>query len=250
MPKTGLAITLPRRRFIQQALALAAITVIGSRWPFLARAAEARKLKIGIIGSGRVGSTLGGAWVKAGHEVMFSSLDLEQDKALAKSIGNGARAGTPREAAGFGEVLLVSVPYSAMPQLGKDLGDLIKGKVIVDTSNPVPGRDGDVATKALEKGAGLASSEFLAGARIVRAFNAIGYNRLQELSKGPGGSVGMPIAGDDAAAISVASQLVREAGLEPVLVGPLAMGRFLRPGTPLAGEQTPDQIRKVLPTLK
>ena len=53
------------------------------------------KMKIGIVGSGRIGSTLGGLWVKAGHEVMFSSLDLEHDKALAASLGPKARAGTP-----------------------------------------------------------------------------------------------------------------------------------------------------------
>ena len=65
-------------------------------------------LKIGVIGSGRIGRTVGELWAKAGQQVMFSSLDLEHDKAPAARVGAGARAGTPKEAAAFGEVLLIS----------------------------------------------------------------------------------------------------------------------------------------------
>jgi predicted dinucleotide-binding enzyme len=207
-------------------------------------------LKIGIVGSGRIGSTLGALWLKAGHEVMFSSLDLEQDKALAARLGGKARAGTTREAAAFGDVLLVAVPYSALPQLGRDLAEVIKGKVVLDASNPIPGRDGDIATWARGKGAGLASAELLPGARLVRAFNAIGYARLPELGQRQGERIAMPMAGDDASALALASRLVRDIGLEPVPVGPLAMGKYLIPGTPLAGEHTPEQILQIAATLK
>jgi 8-hydroxy-5-deazaflavin:NADPH oxidoreductase len=110
-------------------------------------------------------------------------------------------------------------------------------------------RDGDIATWAREKGAGLASAELLPGARIVRAFNAIGYARLPEAQRQPM-HTGMPMAGDDAKAIAVASTLVREIGFEPVVIGPLAMGRHLIPGTPLAGEHTPGEIRQIVATLK
>jgi predicted dinucleotide-binding enzyme len=208
------------------------------------------KMKIGIVGSGQVGGAIGGAWVKAGHEVMFSSLDIEQDKKLAASLGGGARAGTPREAAAFGTVLLISVPYRALPGVGKDLADLIKGKIIIDTCNPIVPKDGEIAVAAREKGAGLASMEYLPGARIVRAFNAIGYARMAAAA-GKSERVGMPIAGDDQAAITTASALVRDVGYEPVLVGSLvAMGKYLIPGTPLAGERSPDEVRKVAATLK
>ena len=239
-----------RRSFLR--VAAVTIALAAGAWTSTAMAADAPggKFKIGIIGSGKIGSTLGAAWIKAGHEVMFSSLDLEQDKKLAASLGPAARAGTTLDAAAFGEVLLVSVPYGAMPQLGADLGELVKGKVMLDTSNPVPGRDGEVAAKALEKGPGLATAGFFPGARVVRGFNAIGFERLLEITRKQEGTVGMPIAGDDANAVSVASGLVREAGLEPVMVGPLVMGRYLRPGTPLAGIQTPDQLKKIIPTLK
>lgn len=237
--------TQPRRQFLR----LAASTFVLAGLPFAARAADP-KHKIGIVGSGRVGSALGTAWASAGHEVMFSSLDIEHDRKLAASVGANARAGTPREAAGFGNVLLVSVPYGALPQIGKDLGDLLKGKIVIDTCNPFPNRDGEIAVWAREKGAGVASAELLPGARIVRAFNAVGAARMAAARQGSGPRSGMPIAGDDKQAIAVATQLVRDVGFEPVLVGGLAMGKYLMPGTPLAGERPPEEVRKIAATLK
>jgi 8-hydroxy-5-deazaflavin:NADPH oxidoreductase len=240
----------PGRRAMMQAAA-AALT-LGSLPAFVLAQTGGAKTRIGIIGSGNVGSAIGGAWVKAGHEVMFSSLDIEHDKKLAASLGGGARAGTPREAATFGAVLMISVPYRALPGVGKDLADLIKGKVVIDTSNPIIARDGDIAVAAREKGAGLASLEYLPGARIVRAFNAVGAARMAAAHTRPAAErVGMPIAGDDEKAIATASALIRDAGYEPVLIGTLAgMGRHLIPGTALAGERSPDEIRKVAATLK
>ena len=214
-----------------------------------AAAADGSKMKIGMIGSGNVGSALGRVWAKAGHEVMFSSRNLDNDKKLAAEIGANARAGTPRDAATFGEVLVFAVPYGALPELGKSLADSIKGKIVIDACNPFPERDGEVARRAREKGAGLFSAELLPGARIVRAFNAVGAARMGSVHQEPG-RIGMPIAGDDKRAIEVASSLIREIGFEPVLVGGLGMGKYLMPGTPLAGERTPDEVRKIAATLK
>lgn len=236
-----------RRRLLQ----LAAAAAIAQALPARVIAAEAAPaLRIGIIGSGRVGSALGTSWAKAGHTVMFSSLDIEHDRKLAAAVGANARAGSPREAAAFGEVLLVSVPYGALPQLGKDLGSLLKGKAVIDTCNPFPHRDGEIANWARAKGAGLASAELLPGARIVRAFNAVGAARMAEAAQRPGPRSGMPMAGDDPAAIALATRLVRDAGFEPVLVGTLAgMGNYLMPGTPLAGERSAEDIRKIAASL-
>jgi 8-hydroxy-5-deazaflavin:NADPH oxidoreductase len=238
-----------RRQFLSTArLALGFLALVPL--PMAAQAADAAqpKLKIGIVGSGNVGGMLGSVWAKAGHEVMLSSRNLEHDRALAAKIGTNARAGTPREAAAFGDVVTIAVPYGAMPAIGKDLGELVRDKVVIDTSNPFVGRDGDVAQWARDKGAGLASAELLPGARVVRAFNAIGYARMGTAHEQPG-RVGMPIAGDDAQAIAVASRLVRDIGFEPVLIGGLAKGRHLMPGTALAGERTPDEVRKIAATL-
>ncbi|HEX5477930.1 MAG TPA: NAD(P)-binding domain-containing protein [Burkholderiales bacterium] len=233
-----------RRRFLQ----LCAATLALEGLPWGARAASAPKMKIGIVGSGKVGGTLGGVWVKAGHPVMFSSRSLEHDQALAARLGARAHAGTPREAAAFGEVLMISVPYGALPEVGKELGALLKGKPVIDTCNPFVSRDGEIAAWAREQGAGLASAQLLPGARIVRAFNAIGYGQMGEAHETPG-RIGMPIAGDDAAAIALVSRLVRDIGYEPVLIGGLAMGKHLMPGTPLAGEHTPEEIRRIAATL-
>jgi hypothetical protein len=180
---------------------------------------------------------------------MFSSLDLEHDKALAAKLGGKARAGTSKEAVAFGDVILLAVPYGAMPAVAKDVGAAIKGKVVVDASNPIVGRDGEVGAKARETGAGVASAQYLQGARIVRAFNAVGYSRLPEIAAAKGERPGMPIAGDDKSAIEIASRLIREVGFEPVLVGGLAMGRHLIPGTPLGGVQSPEQLRKAAAAL-
>jgi predicted dinucleotide-binding enzyme len=223
-------------------LAMAGAAVTAGALPLPAFAAE--KLKIGIVGSGNVGSAIGASWVRAGHEVMFSSLHIEQDKALAARLGGSARAGTPRDAAAFGEVLMISVPYHALPSVGKELADLLKGKFVIDTNNPFLQRDGETGKWALEKGAGLASKALLPGARIVRAFNAISAGQMGQAYKEPG-RVGMPIASDDAQAVEVASRLIRDVGYEPVLIGGLEMGKYLMPGTALAGEHSAEEIRKI-----
>ncbi len=235
-----------RRDFLQTA---AAALALGSLPAGAQSVSAGPKLKIGIIGSGNVGSALGTTWAKSGHTVMFSSLDLEKDKALAAKVGSGARAGTSKEAAAFGDVLLIAVPYHALPSVGKDLGDLLKGKVVIDTCNPFEQRDGELGAKAREVGAGLMSAQLLPGARIVRGFNAIGAARMGAAWQEPG-KVGMPIAGDDAQAIAIASNLVRDIGYEPVLIGGLAMGRHLQPREPLAGERSADEIRKIAAGLK
>ena len=237
-----------RRDLLKGAGAAAAFGVV----PLTARvamAADSQKMKIGIIGSGHVGSALGGVWAEAGNDVMFSSRHLENDRKLAAEVGANARAGTPQEAAAFGQVLLLAVPYSAFPDLIRSLGNSIKGKVVINASNPFPQRDGEIANGARAKGVGLFDAQMLPGAHVVRAFNAVSAARMASAHEDPG-KLGMPIAGDDKQAIEVASRLVREAGFEPVVVGGLDMGKYLMPGTPLAGEHTPDEVRSIVATLK
>lgn len=236
--------TLRRRDVLRLAAAAAAAVPFGGTL-----AQGAAKPKLGLIGSGNVGSNLGRVWAMKGYEVMFSSRDLEADKRLAAQVGGKARAGTPQEAAAFGDVLVFAVPYGALPELGKTLGNALKGKVVIDACNPFPQRDGEIANEARERGAGAVSARLLPGARIVRAFNAVGAARMGAVNATPG-QVGMPMAGDDAQAITIATQLIRDIGFEPVLVGGLAMGKYLMPGTPLAGEHSPDEIRKIAATLK
>jgi 8-hydroxy-5-deazaflavin:NADPH oxidoreductase len=232
-------------RLMLAALGIGALTLMSGG--ATAQAADA-KPRIGLIGSGNVGSNLGRAWARAGYEVMFSSLDVEADRRLAAQVGSKARAGTPQEAAAFGDVVVIAVPYGALPALGKSLGTALNGKTVIDASNPFPARDGEIANEARTQGAGVVSARLLPGAHIVRAFNAVPAARMSVMHETPG-KVGMPIAGDNAKAIEVASGLIRAIGFEPVLIGGLAKGGHLMPGTPLAGEHSPEEIRKIAATL-
>jgi predicted dinucleotide-binding enzyme len=208
---------------------------------------SAAPVKIGIIGTGRIGGALARHWVKAGHEVFVSSRHPEELQALVAELGPHAHAGTPREAAAFGTVILVSIPYGAMPQIGEDLRAELAGKVILDTSNPNERRDGEMALDAKKKGAGIATAEFLHNKRIVRAFNCLPAATLANDGNRQPERIAIPIGGDDAKALDIAQQLVRDAGFDPVVVGSLARTREFDLGEPLAtGKLTAAEMRSKL----
>jgi predicted dinucleotide-binding enzyme len=193
----------------------------------LSFAAEA-PLKIGIVGTGNIGGALAAHWAKAGHELVISSRHPEELQELAKSLGPKVRVGTPSEAAKFGDVILLSVPYKATPDLGRDLANDWKGKILLDTGNPYPFRDGAMATDARKRGTGVTSKEFLPGVRLVRAFNE---SNLKNDGNRKGGLWAIPLASDDAEALKVAQRLVRDAGFDPVVVGGLARAREFDAGS-------------------
>jgi predicted dinucleotide-binding enzyme len=204
-------------------------------------------LKIGIIGTGHIGGTLAKLWVASGHEVLISSRHPEELRALAQSLGPKARVGTPREAALFGDVVLESIPYGALPQVGQELKAELAGKIVLDTANPYPQRDGDMANEARRVGTGVASPRYLPGVRLVRAFNAINSNDLARDAHRPAPLIAIPLAGDDPEALAVAQQLVRDAGFEPVVVGSLARAHEFDVGTPVYTQlMTAPQLRQAL----
>jgi 8-hydroxy-5-deazaflavin:NADPH oxidoreductase len=219
------------RRALLLALALAAGAIaLGDAGP----AAAQEPLKIGIIGTGNIGGALARHWVNAGHEVFVSSRHPEELEPLVKELGPRAHVGTPREAAAFGSVVLVSVPYAAMPQIGADYARELAGKVIIDTSNPVERRDGAQAVEWQRKGAGVSTAELLKNTRVVRAFNCIPAASLRGQANRQPARIAIPIGGDDAAAIAITERLVRDAGFDPVMVGTLAQSRQFDLGQPLA----------------
>jgi 8-hydroxy-5-deazaflavin:NADPH oxidoreductase len=196
-----------------------------------AQAPRPAPLRIGIIGTGHIGGTLARLWVAAGHEVLISSRHPDELRGLARQLGPRAQVGTPREAALFGTVVLISVPYGAEPQIGRDLKAQLAGKIVLDTGNPYPERDGPMALEARREGTGVASARYLPGVRLVRAFNAIDSGDLAGEAHRKGEPYAIPLAGDDAQALAVAQRLVRDAGFEPVVVGPLSRAREFDVGT-------------------
>jgi len=213
-------------------------------------ATNSSPMKIGIIGAGNIGSTVGTLWVKAGHQVMFSSRHPENLKQLVDGLGSLARAGTVEEAFSFGDVVFIGVPYGAYPQLGKDYAKQFAGKIVLDAGNAVIARDGEIAKPARENGVALTSAKLLAGARIVRAFNIMGSSKVASFANRPEPRIAMPIAGDDPQALKIASRLVRDAGFDPVEVGGLQRSKIFEQGGPLYGaEMSAQEMRERLKTL-
>ena len=205
------------------------------------------KLRIGTIGAGRIGGTVGGLWVKAGHPVMFSAKNIDEAREVATRLGSLARAGTVEEAIAFGDVVFLAVPYGAMEAIGRDHGAALKGKIVLDCGNAVSGRDGAIADVADREGIGITSQKFLPGTRLVRVFNTIGYTIIASEAGRPDPKLPIPIAGDDAEAVKVAAGLVRDAGFEPVVVGKLADASRFQQGGPGYGQNvTAAELRRTL----
>jgi predicted dinucleotide-binding enzyme len=200
-------------------------------------AQPASAMKIGIIGSGNIGGTVGELWVKAGHQVLFSSRNPEQLKPLVDKLGPLARAGTVKDALAFGDAILMAVPYGAIPQIGRDNPTEFAGKIVLDATNAVLNRDGEVAKEAREVGVGITSAKYLRGARIVRALNLMSFRRLASNANRAGERMAIPIGGDDPEALKVASRLVRDAGFDPVIVGSLERTKLFAQGGPLYGQE-------------
>ena len=243
-----------RRNFLQCAGCGLGMVALAAR-PTRARAQTnpASPIKIGSVGAGRMGGALGALCIKAGYPVMFSSRHPENLKEMAARLGPLAQAGPVEQAIAFGDVVVMVVPYAALEEIGKTHGRALASKpLVLDICNPIARRDGADVVKWVDEqgGAGLASAKLLPGSRIVRAFNAISYLRVGAIAHRPGGLVGVPIAGDDPKAITLAEGIIRGMGFEPVLVGGLAMGKHLLPGTPLAEEHTPAEIRQIAAGLR
>ena len=206
-----------------------------------------KPMKIGIIGTGEIGGALARHWAAAGHQLLISSRHPEQLQAFAKELGPNVKVGTPREAAAFGDVVMMAVPYGALPQVGRDYAAELKGKVVLDAGNPYPSRDGDMAVRDRQRGTGVASAEYLPGTRLVRAFNAINSGPLERDAFRKPEKLGIPLASDDAEAMKIAEQLVSDAGFDPVPVGKLSRAREFDYGTPVyVRGMTAAELRKAL----
>jgi predicted dinucleotide-binding enzyme len=204
-------------------------------------------MNIGIIGAGWLGGTVGKVWLKAGHEVFLSSRHPEKQQRAAAELGPLASGGTVEEAAAFGEVVLISVPYRALEAVGQALQTLLAGKIVLDACNPYQPDPAALIREVEAEGVALASARLLPGVRLVRAFSAVDATAIEASAAGRGERLGVPVASNDLEAMKVAEQLVRDAGCDPVPVGDLASARrFQRGGAGFRAHFGEAELRRAL----
>jgi predicted dinucleotide-binding enzyme len=190
-------------------------------------------MRIGIIGAGNIGSTLAYLLGRTGNEVAIAnSRGPDTLRELEKDLGDQVQATTVTEAAKFGDVVVVAIPFGRYRDLP---ATELSGKTVVDAGNYYPERDGHIAD--LDDG-GITSSELvqrhLAGAHVVKAFNAMRAGHLRDFGHEGGANqrYGIPVSGDDAKAKQAVFELIEQLGFEPVDAGHLAEGgRKHQPGT-------------------
>lgn len=183
-------------------------------------------MRIGIIGAGSVGGTLGKGWVNKGHEVLFGVRDQTDPKVqkLLVDAGKAACAGSVAEAGAFGEVLVLATPWDATEEALRNAGDL-DGKTVFDCTNPLkPALAGLVVPAAGSGGQQVAA--WAPGARVVKVFNTTGFNNMADPGYGGQGAT-MFYCGDDKDAKGVAHRLAQDLGFEPQDAGPLANAGLL-----------------------
>lgn len=185
--------------------------------------------KIGIIGSGNVGGTLGKRWAAGGHTVVFGSRNPESEemKKLVAGAGGSSRAATPAEAVAASDILALTTPWAAAEQVvrGAAAGGALDGKILIDALNPLT-----PDLKGLAVGPDTSAGELVAGwapgARVVKCFNTVGYNIMADPKFGERSAV-MFYCGDDAGAKAAVHPLAAELGFDPVDAGPLRQARAL-----------------------
>lgn len=187
-------------------------------------------MRIGILGSGLMGGKLGTIWARAGHDVVFSYARSEQKlKRLAREAQGNARAGTPGEAAGNADALLLAVHWSRVDVVLKQAGDL-SGKVIVSCSLPMNADDTDLVIAHTSSGA-EALARKVPKARVVSAFNTVPSEVLFGVfaARRKATKPSLVYCGDDASSKKIAAALIRDVGFEAVDAGPLRIARYTEP---------------------
>lgn len=179
-------------------------------------------MRIGILGTGRVGKALGEGWTTAGHEVLFGS----RDSARA-NVPAGTAVRTREEAVRASDVVVLAVPFRAVAETLERVGpSAFEGKVLVDVTNPLTADGGwavGFTTSAAEE-----LARRVPRARVVKAFNTV-FEEHMRTGKLDGEPVTLFVAGDDAEAKATVVQLGRDLGFDPVDAGPLRNARFLEP---------------------
>jgi len=207
-------------------------------------------MNIGIIGAGRIGGTVGQLWARAGHDVLFSfSHHPAKLQALAERTGPSARMGTPAEAARFGDVVLLSTPWWAIDEAVAQAGPDLRGKIVVDTTNPFHEGWVPLVLPATTTSGEVNAERLPPATRLVKAYNTLTAVALARESR-PGTPVderyGLMLSGDDADARARVAGLIRDSGFAPVDLGALPNSRLQDPQGPLHNRlMTADQARRI-----
>jgi len=183
-------------------------------------------MAISILGAGNVGMALAKALVRKGEGVQFGVPEPEKYRNAVATLGPSAAVGTTAEAIARNAVVILAVPYGAAASIARSVPDWA-GKILVDATNPLgPGLAG------LSVGTTTSGAEEIAreahGARVVKAFNTTGAENMEDPSY-PGGSIFMPVCGDDAEARARVVALATLMGFDAVDCGGLAAARYLEP---------------------
>jgi predicted dinucleotide-binding enzyme len=183
-------------------------------------------MSISIIGAGNVGMALGRAFTQRGESVVFGVPDPEKYRESVSALGDGAGVAGTTQAIAASDVVILAVPYAALPAIAQSVPDW-QGKILIDATNPLaPGLSGlslGTTTSGAEELAKLAR-----GARVVKAFNTTGAENMAD-TRYPGGAPMMPLCGDDADARQRVATLATLIGFEAVDMGPLMAARYLEP---------------------
>jgi 8-hydroxy-5-deazaflavin:NADPH oxidoreductase len=181
-----------------------------------------------------IGATMAKLWAEAGHEIRLSSRHPEQLRDLVERLGELVSAGSAEEAAIFGQIVMLTVPLKAVPDLAPELAPLLAGTIVLDTGNAYEQRDAVAAREARAHPRGSAgwAAAMFPDARWVKAFNSVYFKTLLSEAHRPGDRVGIPLASDSPSALETAASLVRDAGFDPVIVGSLERGKEFEPDTP------------------
>jgi predicted dinucleotide-binding enzyme len=185
-------------------------------------------MRIGILGAGNVGGTLGRGWARNGHEVFFGVPRPQDAKTqdLIRGIGPKARAGTVADAAGFAEVVVLATPWPATQDAIRGAGNLA-GRVVVDCTNPLKPDFTGLALGYTTSGAEQVA-EWARGAKVFKAFHQTGFNIMGN-PVFDGRRAVLFVCGDDDASKPIVLKLATEIGFEAIDAGRLVVARLLEP---------------------
>jgi NADPH-dependent F420 reductase len=183
-------------------------------------------MKIGIIGTGKLGSTLGKLWAEKGNTIIFGSRDSQKAKKLGKLVGFNSMGGTYEEAKKLGDIVVLAVPWSAAKEAIELAGDL-KDKIVVDCTATVSPHVGGLL-KGLTTSGAEKIAKWAENAKIIKTVHTIGVESLNKVEFGTQ-KASLFICGDDMNAKSIVKQLGTEIGFDVIDAGPLINARLIEP---------------------